>query len=56
MLKKQLRNAGLSEEDIIELGNDPETLEARLTDFTEEQRGIVEGLPEEALVSTQIVY
>jgi hypothetical protein len=52
--KKQLRNAGLSEEDIQELGNDPEILEARLTDFTEEQRGIVEGLPEEALVSNQI--
>ena len=52
--KKQLRNAGLSEEDITELGNDPESLEARLTDFTEEQRGIVEGLPEEALVSTQL--
>ena len=52
--KKQLRNAGLSEEDITELGNDPETLEARLTDFTEDQRGIVEGIPEEALVSNQI--
>ena len=52
--KKQLRNAGLSEEDIAEIGNDPEELEARLTDFTEEQRGIIEGLPEEALVSTQI--
>ena len=52
--KKQLRNAGLSEDDITELGNDPESLEARLTDFTEEQRGIVEGLPEEALVSTQL--
>ena len=52
--KKQLRNAGLSEEDITELGNDPEALEVRLTDFTEEQRGIVEGLPEEALVSNQI--
>ena len=52
--KKQLRNAGLSEEDIQELGNDPEALEVRLTDFTEEQRGIVEGLPEEALVSNQI--
>ena len=52
--KKQLRNAGLSEEDIAELGNDPEALEVRLTDFTEEQRGIVEGLPEEALVSNQI--
>jgi len=52
--KKQLRNAGLSEADITELGNDPESLEARLTDFTEEQRGIIEGLPEEALVSNQL--
>ena len=52
--KKQLRNAGLSENEILELGNDPEELEARLTDFTEEQRGIIEGLPEEALVSNQL--
>ena len=52
--KKQLRNAGLSEEDIAELANDPEALEDRLTDFTEEQRGIIEGLPEDALVSNQI--
>jgi len=52
--KKQLRNAGLSEEDIAELANDPAALEARLTDFTEEQRGIIEGLPEEALVSNQL--
>jgi hypothetical protein len=52
--KKQLRNAGLTEEDIAELGNDPEALEDRLTDFTEAERGIIEGLPEEALVSNQI--
>jgi hypothetical protein len=52
--KKQLRNAGLTEAEIAEIGNDPEDLEARLTDFTEKQRGIVEGLPEEALVSTQL--
>jgi len=52
--KKQLRNAGLSEEDITELGNDPEALENRALDFTEQQRGIIEGLPEEALVSNQI--
>ena len=52
--KKQLRNAGLSEEDIMELGNDPEALEDRLTDFTEEQRGVIAGLPEEALVSNQL--
>jgi hypothetical protein len=52
--KKQLRNAGLSEEDIAELGNDPEALEARLTDFSEQQRGIIEGLPKEALVSNQL--
>jgi len=52
--KKQLRTAGLSEEDITELGNDPEELEARLTDFTEAQRGVIAGLPKEALVSNQI--
>jgi hypothetical protein len=52
--KKQLLNAGLSQEDIIELGNDPETLEARLLDFTESERGLIEGLPEEALVSNQL--
>jgi hypothetical protein len=52
--KKQLSRAGLSDEDIQEIGNDPEALEDRLEDFSEEQRGIIEGLPEEALVSTQI--
>ena len=52
--KKQLANAGLSDADITELGNDPETLEASLADFSEEQRGIIEGLPEEALVSNQL--
>ena len=52
--KKQLRNAGLNESEITALGNDPETLEANLLDFTEEQRGIIEGLPKEALISTQM--
>ena len=52
--KKQLRNAGLSEAQINEIGNDPEALEARLMDFTEEERGMIEGLPEEALVSNQM--
>jgi hypothetical protein len=52
--KKQLKNAGLSDADITELGNDPETLEARLADFSEAERGIIEGLPEEALVSNQL--
>jgi len=52
--KKQLANAGLSDADITELGNDPETLEARLADFSEAERGIIAGLPEEALVSNQI--
>lgn len=52
--KKQLANAGLSESDIAELGNDPEALEARLADFSESERGIIEGLPQEALVSNQI--
>ena len=52
--KKQLRNAGLSEAQIEEIGNDPDALEARLMDFTEEERGMIEGLPEDALVSTQM--
>jgi hypothetical protein len=52
--KKQLSRAGLSDEDIAEIGNDPEALEDRLADFSEEQRGIIEGLPQEALVSTQM--
>ena len=52
--KKQLSRAGLSDEDIEEIGNDPEALEDRLADFSEEQRGIIEGLPQEALVSTQM--
>ena len=52
--KKQLANAGLSETDISELGNDPEALEARLADFSESERGLIAGLPQEALVSNQI--
>jgi hypothetical protein len=52
--KKQLSKAGLSDADIAELANDPDSLEARLADFTEAERGIIEGLPEEALVSNQI--
>jgi len=52
--KKQLRNAGLQEDAIAELGNDPEALENKLTEFTEQERGIIAGLPEEALVSNQI--
>ena len=52
--KKQLRNAGLTEEQITEIGNDPEALETKLMEFTEEERGMIEGLPEEALVSTQM--
>ena len=52
--KKQLSRAGLSDLDIEEIGNDPEALEDRLADFSEEERGIIEGLPQEALVSTQM--
>ena len=52
--KKQLRNAGMSEAAIAELGNDPENLEDRLMDFTETERGVIGDLPEEALVSNQL--
>ena len=52
--KKQLKRAGLTDEQINEIGNDPEALEDRLADFSEAERGIIEGLPEEALMSTQM--
>ena len=52
--KKQLRTAGLDEAAITALGENPEALEDRLTDFTEAQRGVIEGLPQEALVSNQM--
>ena len=52
--KKQLRNAGLTEEEINLIGNNPEDLEDRLMDFTEEQRGMIGNLPEEALMGKQI--
>ena len=52
--KKQLRTAGLDEQTITQLGDNPEALEDRLTDFTEAQRGVIEGLPQEALVSNQM--
>jgi len=52
--KTQLRNSGMSEEAITSLGNDPETLENRLMDLTEQERGIIGDLPEEALVSNQL--
>ena len=52
--KKQLVKAGLTGEQINEIGNDPEALEDKVADFSEEERGIIEGLPEEALVSTQL--
>ena len=52
--KRQLRNAGISEDAITALGNNPEALEARLMDLTQEERGVIGDLPEEALVSNQL--
>jgi len=52
--KKQLRRAGLTEEQINLIGNDPSLLEDELMEYTEEQRGMIAGLPDEALVSTQM--
>lgn len=52
--KRQLRKAGLSEEEITAIGDDPSLLEARLGDFSEEQLGLIGGLPTEALVSSQL--
>ena len=51
---RQLRRAGLSEDIIDELKTNPEALEARLADFTEAERGVIAGLPEQALVTTQM--
>lgn len=52
--KAQLRKAGLTESQIAAFGNDPTSMEMALTDFTEQQRGVIAGLPVEALVSTQM--
>ena len=52
--KDQLAKAGLTQDQINEIGNDPEALEARLEDFSDEQRGLIQGLPKEALVSNQM--
>ena len=52
--KNQLAKAGLTQDQINEIGNDPEALEARLADFSDEQRGLIQGLPKEALVSNQM--
>ena len=52
--KKQLRRAGLSEADINAFANDPEELEEKLLEYTEAERGMVAGLPDEALVNVQL--
>ena len=52
--KKQLRKAGLTEDQIGEIGDDIETLEDRLDDFTEEQRGIIAGVDADTLVDAQM--
>ena len=52
--KEQLRKAGLTDEEIDFIGNDPAALEDRLMDFSDEQRGMVGNLPEEALMGKQI--
>jgi len=52
--KQQLTRAGVSSEAIQLLGNDPDTLEAELMNYSEKERGVIGGLPVEALVSTQM--
>ena len=52
--KKQLRNAGLSESTIDALGNDITALEEELLKLTEAEKGMIEGLPEEAMVNVQL--
>ena len=52
--KEELRTAGIDALTIAQLGNDPKALEAKLMDLTDEQRGLVQGLPQDALVSNQM--
>ena len=52
--KKQLRKAGLNEDQINLIGTDPDTLENELVNYTEAERGMISGMPEEALVSHQL--
>ena len=52
--KKQLRNVGLTEDQIDSFGDDPEALEAELMNYTEEERKMIGNLPEEALVGNQM--
>jgi len=52
--KEELRNAGIDDLTISQLGNDPKALEEALMELTDEERGLVAGLPEEALVSNQM--
>ena len=46
--------ASMSEEDINTFANDPDLLEDKLMEYTEVERGIIEGLPNEALVNVQL--
>ena len=52
--KKQLRKAGLTEDQIGEIGDDIEALEDRLDDFTEEERGLIAGVDKDTLVDAQM--
>lgn len=52
--KNQMRKVGFTDEQIASFGNDPTKMELELTNFTDQQRGIIAGLPTEALVSTQM--
>ena len=52
--KKQLRKAGLTEDQIAEVGDDIESLEDRLDDFTEDQRGLIAGVDKDILVDAQM--
>lgn len=53
-LKDQLRRVGFTQEQIDAFGNDISAIELELSNYSEEQRGIIAGLPREALVSIQM--
>ena len=50
----KILEAGLSEADIDAFANDPEELEEKVLEYTEAERGMIAGLPEEALVNVQL--
>lgn len=52
--REQLANVGFTPEQITAFGQDPAAMERELLNYTQEQRGLIAGIPEEAFVSVQM--